>query len=100
MTDDTRTPEQHMADIAACTLNRLARLRGELDSLQGQLERLVDYGIEHDLFDSARIPVLLGDTIESLTALGCCVPTAVRDIASVLPIRGLEYGETVTDEAP
>jgi hypothetical protein len=42
-----RTPEQHMADVAACTLGRLADLSEGLDHLQRQLEMLAGWAADH-----------------------------------------------------
>jgi hypothetical protein len=79
--DDTRTAEQHMADVAAYTLERLARLDEELDALRGQLEHLSDWADRHHKHDHAE---LLSDTADAVGILGCCVPDAVRDIAATL----------------
>jgi hypothetical protein len=82
--DDTRTPAQHMADVAATTLARLARLHDELEHLGGQLSMLADWTAEHQ-------PSLphewLGDVADTVDELGCCVPELVRDIAATLPTR-------------
>jgi hypothetical protein len=95
-----RTPEQHMADVAACTLGRLADLSEELDHLQRQLEMLAGWAADHPDVDYKSLVILgddvagfgvLGGVIETLAALRCWVPELVRDIAATLPIRGLEY---------
>jgi hypothetical protein len=82
MTD--RTPEQHMADVAAYTLQRLSRLHDELDALGGQLSMLSDWAAEHQ----PHLPhEWLGDVADTIDQLGCCVPELVREISATLPTR-------------
>ena len=88
---DDRSLHEHMADIAAATLARLQELHGELVHLEDQLDMLADWAVEqHQLADRGEF---LTNIAVSISKLGCCVPEAVRDIASTLPVRGLDYGE-------
>jgi hypothetical protein len=90
---DTRTPEQHMADVASYTLLRLARLNGELEALGSQLSHLADWVAEHH-------PHLahewLGEVADTVDELGCCVPQLVREIAATLPTRHRHLRATPT----
>jgi hypothetical protein len=90
MTDHTRTPEQWMADVAATTLGRLGRMYDDLQALSGQLNRLAEYAAEHhpDLQHE-----FLAESAVAARRMTCCVPEFVRDIASRLPIRGLDFDE-------
>jgi hypothetical protein len=88
---DRRTAEQHMADVAAATLARLHHLHGELGHLKTQLEALAYWADEHH--PDTRHGLLLDHTAAVIGCLGCCVTEAVRDVASTLPIRGLDYGD-------
>ncbi|MEG8183927.1 hypothetical protein GZH49_36260 [Nocardia terpenica] len=87
---DNRTPAQHKADVAACTLERLGRLAPELESLTGQLKMLGHYADEHpELGINGAFLRRMGGQVWMLSHL---VPEVVRDIASQLPIRGLDFG--------
>lgn len=85
MNEDTRTDEQRAADVAADILASLGELYRELGDLAEEIEYLNGWAGEHELLDNA---------ITALMALRCdCLYEAVRDVASTLPIRGLDYGE-------
>ena len=64
--DDTRTPEQHMADVAEATLERLCRVCDELHSLSDQFTMLGRYAHEtdtelgHQLLALAEMAQILG----------------------------------------
>lgn len=88
--DDGRTDEQHMADVASHTLERLARLDDEISSLARQLEMLADWDRQRSHLAADEF---LDDVAQTVRQLACCVPEAVRDIAATLPIRGLDYGD-------
>jgi hypothetical protein len=90
---DTRTPEQHMSDIAAHTLRRLGWMYQDLEALHSQLRLLADYAAEHqpDLGHE-----FLTNSAVAACKFTCCVPEVVRDIASRLPIRGLDWGEEIS----
>ncbi len=89
---DDRTPEQHMADVASATLARLAKLQREHHFLRQQLMLLSGWAAEHQAHLDHE---LLQGIARAISTFDCCVPEAVRDIAATLPIRGLDYGETV-----
>jgi hypothetical protein len=86
---DDRTPEQHAADIAAATLERLAKLGNEFATLETQLQALYVWADGRQQDGPGRFLEDIADAVGKLT---CCVPEAVRDIAATLPIRGLDYG--------
>ncbi|QIS19217.1 hypothetical protein [Nocardia terpenica] len=87
---DNRTPAQHKADVAACTLDRLQRIAPELELLIWQLGMLGDYADEHpELGINGAFLRRMGGHVWMLAHL---VPEVVRDIASRLPIRGLDFG--------
>jgi hypothetical protein len=89
---DTRSPDQHMSDIAAATLDRLARLDDELDSLKSQFAMLGRFTYDADSdSDKDKGLQLLGvaSTLELLRSEG--VKNLVRDVAEKLPVRGIDY---------
>lgn len=90
MTDGTRTDEQHRADVAAHTLRRLAWMCDDFGHLYSQLLMLADYAAEHhpDLQHE-----FLTDSAMAAKKFTCCVPEVVRDVASRLPLRGLDFGD-------
>lgn len=86
----TRTDEQHLADVAAHTLRRLAWMYDDFEHLHSQLCQLADYAadnhpdLQHEfLIESAMVA----------KRFTCCVPEVVRDLASRLPIRGLDFND-------
>lgn len=85
MNEDTRTPEEHMADVAGATLQRLAMISDEMESLHRQLFMLGVWTHEHDNIDMAHKLMTLSKWAEVLT----CEFTfdLVRDVAQTLPIR-------------
>ncbi|MEV6069251.1 hypothetical protein AB0L82_22115 [Nocardia sp. NPDC052001] len=87
---DERTPAQHKADIAACTLNRLSRIDGELYWLVSQFRALSRWAEENPVLgvDAAD----LKEMAQAARSLRDCGPERVRDLAVTLPIRGLEFG--------
>ena len=92
---DERTEEQHMADVANTTLGRLAKIRSELHSVSHQLNMLSYWAGRMDdddeLLASDRAE-LLALAAENAMDLATIIPGMVRDIASTLPMRGVEYG--------
>ncbi len=88
MTDDTRTNEQRLADIAAHTLRRLSWMYDDFEHLHSQLLQLGDYAannhpdLQHEF---------LTDMAMVAKKFTCCAPEVVRDIASRLPLRGLDF---------
>jgi hypothetical protein len=92
--DGDRTDEQHAADIAATTLTRLSTIYEELGHLSVQLDDLSDW--TSDAQDDEPAAALLHDMSASLN-LTCfllhqVVSDCVRDIATKLPVRGIDYG--------
>jgi hypothetical protein len=85
---DTRTPEQHMADVANYTVERLARLEDELDPLQSQLDALSDWAAEHQLNWHRDF---FADLAEAVEALRNCVPDVVCELG--LPVCGINHSE-------
>jgi hypothetical protein len=88
--DDIRTPEQHMADVAAYTLARLAGIDEDMDYLTDQLADLADWAADDE--PHLRHHPFLDDVANRLDTLRFDVPDAVRDIAATLPVRGVDYG--------
>lgn len=81
---DTRTPAEHMADVAAATLARHGRLRNELEYLSHQLKMLGDYIHDTDM-DLAH---QLMEVAAGADAVGCqCVRDMVETVAAGLPDR-------------
>ncbi|MET8875575.1 hypothetical protein [Nocardia sp. NPDC004604] len=90
MTDD-RTPAEHMADVASCTLDRLDGICLELELLASQLRMLGGFALEHpDLGVDGNYLLAAGDGV--VTMLLGYTPEEVRTLASRLPLRGLEFG--------
>jgi len=86
---DTRTPDEHLfADIAADTLSRLNKLDDELDYLKGRFEMLGYF--THQIDEDQGLQLLgAASTIQLLRSEG--IKNLVRDVASKLPVRGLDY---------
>ncbi|WP_433594406.1 hypothetical protein [Nocardia sp. CA-145437] len=87
---DRRTPAQHHADIAACTLDRLQRIAGELDHLFLQFQSLCYYAAQHPELGVNADHLLAAES--AVAMLLHCAPEDVRTMASKLPLRGLEFG--------
>jgi hypothetical protein len=85
MTD--RSPEQHMADVAAATLETISRLLPDARTLRAQLEILAGCArdLDRPLPDRLMLACAAGMIFEDTAE-------AVRDIASTLPLRGIDYG--------
>ena len=81
--EDTRWPEEHMADAAAATLDRLAAMRCELWSLHRQLLLLGGYTYNTDTGQK-----LLGLSRDARMLASDEVCEIVRDVAATLPKRG------------
>lgn len=89
MTDDTRTDEQRLADVAAHTLRRLGWMYDDFEHLHSQLRQLANHAADNhpDLQHE-----FLTDMAMAAKKFTCCVPEVVRDVASRLPLRGLDFG--------
>jgi hypothetical protein len=88
-----RTDGQHMADVAAASLATLIGLRESLDHLGHQLAMLADWADDHGLACLDRLDA----AANAANCLLCgCLPEAIRDLASGLPIRGLDWNETAS----
>ncbi len=88
MGDGEFTPEQRLGDTAADALARLERLRSEFFHTGAALALLARHSGDAALADGAEAARLLA---------GRELVERVRDVASVLPLRGLEYGDEVRD---
>jgi hypothetical protein len=77
-----------MADIAAATLDRLAKLNDEFDYLKFQFAALGRFMYD---IDSDKGLELLGvaSIIDLIRSEG--VKNLVRDVAEKLPVRGIDY---------
>lgn len=83
MSDDDQTPEQRLSDIAAALLARLDTLRSEFFCTGTSLALLAEHSGDAELGQAAEAARLLA---------GQCLVERVRDVAAMLPLRGLEYG--------
>ena len=87
-----------MSDIASATLGRLNRLDNELHYLRLQFQLLAGYtsgvipGMSAEHFDQDKAQELMAVAL-SATLLGSDdTKKILRDIASKLPTRGIDYG--------
>jgi len=85
---DHRTREEHTADIAAHTLTRLDRMRDEFEKLAHQLRHLGRYAEQHHPDLDHEFMLMMAGAAQTFS---CCLPESVRDVASRLPLRGLEF---------
>jgi predicted metal-dependent HD superfamily phosphohydrolase len=84
---ELRTPEQHTADIATATLARLQTIRTDLLLLRTQMHVLAAWAE-----DNGHDPTTFDNAAQAAAHLAAGAPAAVRDMASRLPLRGLEFG--------
>lgn len=86
---EQRTRDQHLSDVTATALENVRQLIFLSGVLASQLELIANrrretdpfYELPKSLYTVTGVPWLYRDARESL-----------RDIASTLPIRGLDYG--------
>ncbi len=81
------TPEQRLGDVAAILLARLERRRTEFFDTGASLALLAQHSGNTELAEAA-------EAARALARHG--LAERVRDVASTLPLRGLEFGEGAT----
>lgn len=92
---DNRTRDQHLSDVTATALENVRQLIFLSSVLAAQLELIANrrrevepfYELPKSLYTVTGIPWLYRDAREGL-----------RDIASTLPIRGLDFGVADGDD--
>jgi len=84
---DDRTPEQHMADVAAGTLRPLGKLQPELGKLSEQLRVLAELARVNR---TAAPRERLRDATDAIWTLRQELPEFVRDLAVGLPFYDIE----------
>jgi hypothetical protein len=86
---DNRTPEeQHIADRAAAALNLLNKIDDVLGGIERHFAALGRF--MYDIDEDQGLELLgVASTIQLLRSEG--MKNLVRDVASKLPVRGLDY---------
>ena len=86
---DTRTPDQHMSDVASSALRQLARWSDELNGLRRQFCLLSEHFGDRD-DDQAHRLTTVAHAAAALSSED--TKELLRDVASTLPVRGIDFG--------
>lgn len=86
-TEDTRTPEQHLADVAAATSRQLGRLADQLDGLRRQFLLLGEHVHDRNEDQGNR---LMAAALAAALLASEDTRDLVRGVAATLPVRGMK----------